>query len=141
MSVVEKLCQSIADKQHERIKVELLNMETRLIQRIDQGLDDRANQLQDEIQVLRSDFEAKAQQLEESVRGLDDNCQAEIQTLNDWMQEVSNDIDSRVDLEVEDRVTGIRLELEDFVKDELRATGETLKQHISEANVYIEFRE
>lgn len=152
ISMIEKLCRQIADEQHERTRAELSSMESRLIQRLDQGMDDRVHSLEEawkdkfhklegQIQELRRDFEAKTQELINETDALDDTCQGEIQRLDEWIQEVSDDIDRRVDFEVEDRVLGIKVDLEEFVQDELSSTEDTLKQRISEASVYIEFKE
>lgn len=127
-------------------------METRLIQRLDQSVDDRIHDLKEtcnmrfqkldeQMQGLRTNFEASAQKLTDGTRELDEYCQAEIERIDDWMHQVSDDIDQRVDLEVEDRVLGIKIDLEGFIKDELNSTADTLKQRISEASMYIEFRE
>lgn len=152
MSLVEKLCKKIAQDQYENIRVELSRMESRINERLDKGMSDRVRsmeeawvpkfkKLEDEVSELRSNLEAKAQELSNGTRELDDTCQAEIQRLDDWIQEVSDDIDHRVDFEIEDRVLGIKADMEDFVKDELANTADTLKQRIAEASVYIEFKE
>lgn len=152
ISVIEKLCRQIAEEQYERTRVELSNMETRLIERLDHGLKDqvhileealdlRFQKLEGQMQELRTEIGERTQDLENGTRELDDACQTKLQRLDEWMQELSDDIDQRVDLEVEDRVLGIKVDLENFVSDELSATADTLKQRISEASVYIEFKD
>lgn len=152
MSLIEKLCKEIAQKQFENIRVELSNMESRINERLDKGLSDRVRsmeetweprfkKLEDEVSVLRSSLETKAQELSNCTRELDESCQAELQRLDNWIQEVSDDIDHRVDFEIEDRVLGIKADMEEFVKDELANTADTLKERIAEASVYIEFKE
>lgn len=152
MSLVEKLCRKIAQEQFENIRVELANMESRLNERLDKSMSDRIRsmeeaweprfkKLEDEVLELRSNLEAKAQELSNGTCELDESCQAELQRLDDRIQEVSDDIDHRVDFEIEDRVLGIKADMEDFVKDELANTADTLKQRIAEASVYIDFKE
>lgn len=127
-------------------------MESRIIKRLDQGMSDRVRdlgesweprfkQLEGQVSDIRSELEAKTQELRDGTRELDDSRQAELQRLEDWIQEVSDDINHRVDFEVEDRVLGIKADMEDFVKDELANTADTLKSRIAEASVYIEFKE
>lgn len=152
VTLLEKLCRKIADEQFEKTRAELSNMETRLVQHLDQGMDERINGLKEaleprfqnldvKIQELRRDFEAKTKELEDGTRELDDNCKAGMDRLDEWIQEVSDDIDKRVDYEVDDRVTGIKMDLEDFVQYELSSTADDLKHRISEASVYIEFKD
>ncbi|CAN8103993.1 unnamed protein product [Discula destructiva] len=152
VSVIERLCRKLVDDQYERTRLELSNMESRLIQRLEQGMNDQVQDLKEtwtsgfhkiegQMQELRKELNAKTYELENKTQELDDSCQAEIERLNEWMQEISDDIDKRVDLEVEDRVTGIKIDLEGFVKDELSTTADTLKHRIAEASVYIEFKE
>ncbi|KAJ4416007.1 hypothetical protein N0V82_007034 [Gnomoniopsis sp. IMI 355080] len=152
VSLIENLCKKIAQEQFENIRSELSNMESRIIKRLDQGMSDRVRQLgetweprfkqlEGQVSELKSELETKTQELRDGTRELDDSCQAELQRLDDWIQEVSDDINHRVDFEVEDRVLGIKADMEDFVKDELANTADTLKQRIAEASVYIEFKE
>lgn len=152
ISMIEKLCRRIADEQYERTRAELSNMETRLIQRVDQSMDDRlqdlrktfesrCQNLEGQMTDLRTEFKAKTQNLTDGTRELEEHCEAEIERIDEWMHQVSDDIDQRVDLEVEDRVLGIKIDLEEFVKDELSSTADTLKQRIAEASMYIDFKD
>lgn len=152
ISLIEKLCKKIAQEQFEHIRSELSTMESRITERLDQGMSDRVRdlgetwepkfkQLEGRVSDMRSELEAKTRELRDGTRELDESCQAGLQRLDDWIQEVSDDINHRVDFEVEDRVLGIKADMEDFVKDELANTADTLKQRIAEASVYIEFKE
>lgn len=127
-------------------------MESRIIERLDQRMSDqvralgesfepRFEELEAKVREVRSELEAKTQELKNGTLELDDSCQAELQRLDECIQEVSDDIDHRVDFEIEDRVLGIKADMEEFVKDELANTADTLRQRISEASVYIEFKE
>lgn len=68
-----------------------------------------------------------------------DELTAQVEESQELVEEHDRHVDERVCLEVEDRVFGIRSDMEDFVKDELSSTAQAIRDQIMRANVFIEF--
>lgn len=106
--------------------------------------EERTRELKDELMTKVGRMDAQILELKSKTGQLDDAyqfCESQVHDLESWIGNVSNDIDNRVDLEVEDRVLGIKVDMEDFVKDELKNTEEAVIERINEASLYIEFRQ
>lgn len=141
-------------------------MEARVIERVDQRLDNRVRilietqqtqierlrgqiqELKDVVQISNqatqgvvNSFETKTAEFEAELCDLDERCHGEYDMLDNRIQEVSDDIDRRVDLEVEDRVLGIKTDLEEFVKDELKNTEDAIKERLATASWSLQFDE
>lgn len=85
-------------------------------------------------------LERVEKRLEDKIEKLDDNLRAELGVLEETVAEIEHHVDQRVDLEVEDRVLGIKSEMQDFVEDEMKSVTDSIKQQVQEASIYIEFQ-
>lgn len=115
--------------------------EARIVDRLDQRLNERLHSHGETCQTKLKWLEDEIQKVKDDVSKLGEACETNVQRLEDRIEEVSDDVDCRVDLEVEDRVLGIKIDLEDFVKDELKNTEETLKDRLAEASISFQFND
>ncbi|KAF3765696.1 hypothetical protein M406DRAFT_356020 [Cryphonectria parasitica EP155] len=139
ISLVETICKKICAEQYTKLRAELSASEARIVDCLDQRLNDHLSGLNDECQARFKNLENQIQDIRDQVSRLDEACHADMERLDDRIQEVSDDVDRRVDYEVEDRVLAIKLSMEDFVKDELKNTEDTIKQHLEEASLSLHF--
>ncbi|KUI64104.1 hypothetical protein VM1G_10878 [Cytospora mali] len=112
--------------------------------RIEESQRTEREQLNKRISVLEEALRAGLGQLEERVIRVEEQCEelsAQVDEIQEFVGEHDRHVDERVDLEVEDRVLGIKMDLEDFVKDELSGAAEAIKEQITRANVFIDFND
>lgn len=102
-------------EQQQRFQDELRQVENRILERVDLRLADAVGKLQDELN-------------------------AEVTRLDDSIGEFDSHVDERVSLEVDDQMTSIKAEIEDFVRDEMADVAESIKSQVQEARMYIEFQ-
>ncbi|ROV88227.1 hypothetical protein VMCG_10650 [Cytospora schulzeri] len=118
---------------------------------IDQSQRAEREQLEKRISFLEETLRAGLGQLKTRVGLVEARCEeistqvdelaAQVEESQELVGEHDRHVDERVCLEVEDRVIGIRMDLEDFVKDELTSTAEAIRDQIMRANVFIEFND
>jgi hypothetical protein len=118
---------------------------------IDQSQRAEREQLEKRISFLEETLRAGLGQLKTRVGLVEARCEeistqvdelaAQVEESQELVGEHDRHVDERVCLEVEDRVLGIKTDLEDFVKDELTSTAEAIRDQIMRANVFIEFND
>lgn len=170
LSLVETLCRKIIREHeaeaHKTLQTELSHLEHRIIEHVEQQVNGRVQsvteawqaqveRLEGHIQELRRDtrdlkdtcqldvkrLEAQMSDCQDDVRRLDERCQDDLERLEEQIQTVSDDIDQRVDIEIEDQMLGIKVDLERFVKDELKNSEETLKERLADASLSLHFND
>lgn len=120
--------------------------------RLTTHLDSRYDRLQKESQEARdrlsselsfkmSQLQGQVDELKQQVDEHNHDMAEELEKLSEEIQVVSDDIESRVDYRVEDTATGFKIELEDFIRDELKDVEEAVKGSLRRANVSIEFED
>lgn len=120
--------------------------------RLTTHLDSRYERLQKENQEARdklsselsskmSELRGQVDELKQQVDVLNHDMGEELEKLSEEIQVVSDDIESRVDYRVEDTATGFKIELEEFIRDELKDVEEAVKGSLRRANVSIEFED
>lgn len=167
--MVETLCRKVVRESQETLRLELSAMEARILGRVDQRLDEhirslgnlegtrqvRGHELEGDIEELRRDIrrlegtweietqrlESKTQECQAGMDELSERLQEDLEKLEEQIQTVSDEIDGRVDMEVEDQVLGIKIDLERFVKDELKNTEDSLKNRLAEASFSLQFND
>lgn len=120
--------------------------------RLTTHLDSRYDRLQKESQEARDELSLElnskmsvlqdhVNELKQRVDGLDQNMAEELEKLSEEIQVVSDDIEDRVDFRVDDTAVGVKIELEEFIRDELKDVEEIVKGSLRRANVSIEFED
>ncbi|KAG8159884.1 hypothetical protein KVR01_010521 [Diaporthe batatas] len=145
---VEDICRKLMAEQQAKTEQSLRALEDRLTAH----LDSRYERLREEDEQARDKLSAELNsrfgELRTQVDGLKQQVgehngimAEELEKLSEEIQVVSDDIESRVDLRVEDAAAGFRLELEDFIRDELRDVEAAVRGSLRRANVSIEFED
>ena len=126
----------------------LRDLEDRLITHLDSRYDclqkeneEARDKLSSELSSKMSQMQAQVTELKQQVDGLNDNMVEELEKLSEEIQVVSDDIEDRVDFRVDDTAVGVKIELEDFIRDELKDVEEAVKGSLRRANVSIEFED
>lgn len=133
-------------EQQAKTEQALRALEDRLTTQLDSRYDrlQRENQeaqhkLSDELNSKMSELRGQVDELKQKVDGFDENMAEELEKLSEEIQVVSDDIESRVDFRVDDTAVGVKIELEEFIRDELKDVEEAVKGSLRRANVSIEF--
>lgn len=123
-------------------------MEDRLITHLDSRYNclqresqEARNELSSELNSRMSELRGQVDELKQKVDGHNENMVEELEKLSEEIQVVSDDIESRVDFRVDDTAVGVRIELEDFIRDELKDVEEAVRSSLGRANVSIEFND
>lgn len=93
----------------------LQHMEARLARRLDQHLREQMDDLKDDVEAQMST------------------------TMDARVDEVTRDVDTLIDERIEDSILGIKIDLEKFVKDEIKNVEDTIKDEIEEGSFAIQF--
>lgn len=93
----------------------LKQMESRLVERLDDCLSDRLENLKGEI------------------------CTQVEERMDTRIEEVTADVDGLIDERIDDSILGIKMDLESFVKDEVRNVEDYIRDDIQEGNFTIQF--
>ncbi|PSR99207.1 hypothetical protein BD289DRAFT_47054 [Coniella lustricola] len=141
ISHIESICKKICAQQYDELRAELSLSQARIIDSLEQRLDARISTLSKDCQGKLTTLEARVQNVEDEIRKLDDACNSGLTRLEEEIQKVNEDIGWRVDVEVDEHVTGMKIELEDYVKSELKNTEDTLKEKLEEASFSLVFKE
>ncbi|KAK2598701.1 hypothetical protein N8I77_012093 [Diaporthe amygdali] len=143
---VETICRKLMAEQQAITEQALRALEDRLTTHLDSRYDrlQRENQeaqtkLSDELNSKMGELRGQVDELKQKVDGLDENMAEELEKLSEEIQVVSDDIESRVDFRVDDTAVGVKIELEEFIRDELKDVEEAVKGSLRRANVSIEF--
>lgn len=115
--------------------------EARIIDGLEQRLDNRVSALTKDYEAKFQTLETRIQSVEDEMSKLDDACNSSITRLEEQIEQVNEDIGWRVDMEVDEHVTSMKIELEEFVKDELKNTEDTLKEKLAEASLSLVFND
>ncbi|KUI64435.1 hypothetical protein VM1G_11230 [Cytospora mali] len=105
-------------KDKETLRKELRRMEDRLMDQVERRLEERIG---------------------EEERRVDDLVNEQVEILDEQISLVDRHVDDRVDFEVDERVVGIQLDLQSFIKDELNGAEERIKESLTRASFQIEF--
>ncbi|KKY30783.1 hypothetical protein UCDDA912_g09256 [Diaporthe ampelina] len=81
-----------------------------------------------------SELQGQVNELKQQVDGLNENMVEELEKLSEEIQVVSDDIENRVDFRVDDTTVGVKIELEEFIRDELKDVEEAVKGSLRRAN-------
>lgn len=139
VSLIEAICKKIWTQHYNKSRTELSMCEARIVDRLEKRLDDQVSALTDDCQAKLRTLEDRVQSLEQEMGRLDDACNSGITRLEEQIEKVNEDIGWRVDSEIEEQITSAKIELEDFVKDELKNSEDSLKEKLAEASVSIVF--
>lgn len=135
-------------EQQAKTEQALRAMEDRLTAHVDNRYDhlekesrEARDGLARELTSKMSELQGQVNELKQQVDGLNENMVEELEKLSEEIQVVSDDIESRVDFRVDDTAVGFKIELEDFIRDELKDVEEAVKGSLRRANVSIEFED
>lgn len=135
-------------EQQAKTEQALQAMEDRLTTHLDSRYDrlekesqEARNELSRELSSKMSELQGQVNELKQQVDGLNENMVEELEKLSEEIQVVSDDIDNRVDFRVDDTAVGFKIDLEDFIRDELKDVEEAVKGSLRRANVSIEFED
>ncbi|KAI7780586.1 hypothetical protein LA080_015869 [Diaporthe eres] len=145
---VEAICRKLMAEQQAKTEQALQAMEDRLTTHLDSRYDRLEKESQEarkellrELNSKMSELQGQVNELKQQVDGLNDNMVEELEKLSEEIQVVSDDIDNRVDFRVDDTAVGFKIELEDFIRDELKDVEEAVRGSLRRANVSIEFED
>lgn len=110
-------------------------------ERLQKESQDARSELSRELSSKMSELQGQVNELKQRVDGLNGNMLEELEKLSEEIQVVSDDIEDRVDFRVDDTVVGVKIELEEFIRDELQDVEEAVKGSLRRANVSIEFED
>lgn len=135
-------------EQQAKTEQALRAMEDRLTAHLDSRYDrlqkesrEAREELSRELGSRMSELQGRVGELKQRVDGLDEKVAEELEKLSEEIQVVSDDIESRVDFRVDDTATGFKVELEEFIRDELQDVEEAVRGSLRRANVSIEFED
>lgn len=135
-------------EQQAKTEQSLRALEDRLTAHVDSRYDrlqkenqESRDKLSTELNSKFSELRAQVDELKQQVDEHNGVMVAELEKLSEEIQVVNDDIESRVDFRVEDTATGFKLELEDFIRDELQDVEEAVRGSLRRANVSIEFED
>lgn len=148
LQAVEDICKRLMAEQQAQTERSLRALEDRLTAHLDSRCDrlqkedeEARHKLSAELTSKFSELRAQVDELKQQVDEHNGAMVGELEKLSEEIQVVSDDIESRVDLRVEDTATGFKLELEDFIRDELQDVEEAVRGSLRRANVSIEFED
>lgn len=135
-------------EQQAKTEQALRAMEDRLTTHLDSRYDrlqkesqEARNELSRELSSKMSELQNQVNELKQQVNGINENMAEELEKLSEEIQVVSDDIEDRVDFRVDDTAVGVKIELEEFIRDELKDVEEIVKGSLRRANVSIEFQD
>ncbi|KAG6368886.1 hypothetical protein INS49_003104 [Diaporthe citri] len=138
---VETICRKLMAEQQAKTEQSLRAMEDRLTTHLDNRYDrlqkesqEARDELSRELSSKMSELQGQVNELKQQVDGLNENMVEELEKLSEEIQVVSDDIDSRVDFRVDDTAVGFKIELEEFIRDELKDVEEAVKGSLRRAN-------
>ncbi|POS81025.1 hypothetical protein DHEL01_v200598 [Diaporthe helianthi] len=148
LQAVEDICRKLMAEQQAKTEQSLRALEGRLTAHVDSRYDflqkeneEARNNLSIEINSKMSELQAQVDELKQHVDEHKGLMVEELEKLSEEIEVVNDDIESRVDFRVEDTATGFKLELEDFIRDQLQDVEDAVKGSLRRANVIIELED
>lgn len=112
---VETVCRKLMNEMRAEWREDLKQMETGLKQWMDKRLSDCVEELHEEL----------------------DQREGKV---DEQIQEVRDEADDVIDVRIDDRMLGVKVELDEYVEEQMDNAEERLMNRLSTANVSIEFR-
>ncbi|KAL1853920.1 hypothetical protein Daus18300_011662 [Diaporthe australafricana] len=138
---VETICRKLIAEQQAKTEQTLRAMEDRLTTHLDSRYNclqresqEARNELSSELNSRMSELRGQVDELKQKVDGHNETMVEELEKLSEEIQVVSDDIESRVDFRVDDTAVGVKIELEDFIRDELKDVEEAVRSSLGRAN-------
>lgn len=96
------------------VKAQLGELEDGLMERVDQRLEDQISELREDLS-------------------------GQVDSTDDRVDEVERHMDDLIDERIEDRVLGVKIDMQDFVKDEMANVEDTIIKHFEDGRISLQF--
>lgn len=132
-SVSEKHRHSIEDVFSRLFKEAMLAMESRLESRIHNWIEGRLKEQADEVRSMESRMkewlEDRLRQQAEEFQNLEEGQERMRNEFDDQIQQVRDETDDLCDVRIDDQMLSVKVECEEFVKEEMREAKRGIIQH------------